>query len=73
MENYFWTPQKITRAIGSLSREALQQMACSSLRRAEWIIFRELIMWQICQCGEFVNGDDFPGFSQCIQVSLGGL
>ena len=29
--------------------------------------------WQICQCGEFVNRDDLPGLSQCIQVSLGGL
>ena len=70
---YLWTPLKVPRAIDSFSREALQQMACSSLWRAEWIIFRGAIMWQICQYGEFVNRDDLPGLSQCIQVSLGGL
>jgi hypothetical protein len=48
-------------------------MACSSLWRAEWTIFRGAIIWQIYQCGKFVNGDDFPGLSQCFQVSLGGL
>jgi hypothetical protein len=70
---YLWTPRKISRAIGSLSPEALQQMTCSLLWRAEWTIFRGAIMWQIYQCGKFVNGDDFPGLSQCFQVELAGL
>ena len=73
MENLSLDTSKNTKSIDSFSREALQQMACSSLWRAEWIIFRGALMWQICQYGEFVNRDDLPGLSQCIQVSLGGL